>query len=111
MKDDSGLAELFIPCPQGVKPEQIKEVQICPRNGTFYAVYVYKTQSFAADVDFNVALGETALFGGSPSAGDRDCPLGIDPGVSNWLACVSTDGKSFIIDGHKVKSLNQQYIR
>ena len=90
VKDDSGLAELFIPCPYGVKPERIKEVQVLPRNGTFYAVYVYKTQSFTADVDFNIALG-------------------IDPGVSNWLTCVSTDGKSFIIDGRQVKSLNQHY--
>ncbi len=90
MKDDSGLTELFIPCPYGISPEQIKEVQILPRNGWFYAVYVYKTQSFTADVDFNIALG-------------------IDPGLSNWLTCVSTDGKSFIIDGRQVKSLNQRY--
>ncbi len=90
VKDDSGLAELFIPCPHGVKPEQIKEVQILPRNGTFYAVYVYKTLVFTADVDFNIALG-------------------IDPGLTNWLTCVSTDGKSFIVDGRKVKSLNQHY--
>lgn len=90
VKDDSGLTELFIPCPHGVKPEQIKEVQILPRNGTFYAVYVYKTQPFVADVDFNVALG-------------------IDPGLSNWLTCVTSVGKSFIVDGNKVKSLNQRY--
>ena len=90
VKDDSGLTELFIPCLHGVKPDQIKEVQILPRNGQFYAVYVYKTQSFVADVDITKALG-------------------IDPGVSNWLTCVSTDGKSFIIDGRKVKSLNQHY--
>lgn len=90
IKEDSGLTELFIPCPHGLKTEQIKEVLILPRNGTFYAVYVYKTQSFVADVDFNIALG-------------------IDPGLSNWLTCVSTDGKSFIIDGRKIKSLNQQY--
>ncbi len=90
VKDDSGLAELFIPCPYGVRREQIKEVQILPRNGTFYAVYVYKSQSFTADVDFNIVLG-------------------IDHGLSNWLTCVSTDGKSFIIDGRQVKSLNQHY--
>jgi len=35
--------------------------------------------------------------------------LGIDPGLNNWLTCVSTTGKSFIIDGRKVKSQNQWY--
>lgn len=90
VKKELGLAELFIPCPYGVKPFQVKEVQILPRNGVFYAVYVYKVQSFFADVDFSKALG-------------------IDPGLSNWLTCVSTDGKSFIVDGRQVKSLNQRY--
>lgn len=90
VKKELGLAELFIPCPYGVKPFQVKEVQILPRNGVFYAVYVYKVQSFVADVDFSKALG-------------------IDPGLSNWLTCVSTDGKSFIVDGRQVKSLNQRY--
>jgi len=37
--------------------------------------------------------------------------LGIDPGIDNWLTCVSTLGESFIIDGRKVKSLNQNYNR
>ena len=37
--------------------------------------------------------------------------LGIDPGIDNWLTCVSTIGESFIIDGRKVKSLNQNYNR
>lgn len=35
--------------------------------------------------------------------------LGIDPGVNNWLTCVSNLGTSFIIDGRKLKSLNQWY--
>jgi len=90
IKQEWGCAELFIPCPYGIKPEAIKEVQILPRNGEFYAVYVYKAQSFIADVDFSKALG-------------------IDPGLANWLTCVSTEGKSFIVDGRQVKSLNQWY--
>lgn len=35
--------------------------------------------------------------------------LGIDHGRDNWLTCVSSQGKSFIIDGHKIKSINQLY--
>ena len=33
--------------------------------------------------------------------------LGIDQGLNNWLTCVSNIGKSFIVDGRKVKSQNQ----
>ncbi|WP_367267680.1 RNA-guided endonuclease TnpB family protein [Okeania sp. SIO2C9] len=35
--------------------------------------------------------------------------LGIDPGLNNWLTCVSNVGKAFIVDGKKVKSQNQWY--
>ena len=35
--------------------------------------------------------------------------MGIDPGVSNWLTCVSNFGTSFIIDGKHLKSVNQWY--
>ena len=35
--------------------------------------------------------------------------MGIDHGLDNWLTCVSNIGKSFIIDGKKIKSQNQWY--
>ncbi|MDJ0594929.1 MAG: transposase, partial [Pleurocapsa sp. MO_226.B13] len=35
--------------------------------------------------------------------------IGIDPGVSNWITAVSSKGKSFIICGRKIKSINQRY--
>jgi transposase len=35
--------------------------------------------------------------------------LGIDPGINNWLTCLSNARTSFIIDGRHVKSLNQNY--
>lgn len=35
--------------------------------------------------------------------------LSIGHGINNWLTCVSSLGKSFIIDGQKVKSVNQWY--
>ena len=37
--------------------------------------------------------------------------LSIDHGGDNWLTCVSTLGKSFIIDGKKLKAMNQGYSR
>jgi putative transposase len=43
-----------------------------------------------ADVDFSKAIG-------------------IDPGLNNWMTCVSNIGTSFIVDGLHLKSLNQWY--
>ena len=40
---------------------------------------------------------------------DKSRCLGIDPGLNNWLTCVSNVGTSFIVDGLHLKSLNQWY--
>ncbi|MGD1809750.1 transposase [Dapis sp. BLCC M126] len=40
---------------------------------------------------------------------DKDKVLGIDHGVENWLTCLSNVGKSFIINGRHLKSVNQWY--
>jgi len=94
LKDDAkkhlGLTEIWINGCTGVSVQQIAEVRILPRNGELYGEYVYKKEPRAAQVDPTQALG-------------------IDPGLNNWLTCVSTVGTSFIIDGLKVKSLNQYY--
>lgn len=75
-----GIKELFLPCPLGIRPEQIRELTIIPRNGQFYAAYTYKT----------VAPVITEL--------DKSKALGIDHGRDNWLTCVSNIGTSFIVD-------------
>ena len=90
VKDEFGLSELWINGCVGIKVEQIAELRILPRNGCFYAEYVYKAQDFQSDVDPAQALG-------------------IDPGLNNWLTCVSTEGRSFLLDGRKLKSINQWY--
>jgi putative transposase len=75
----------------GIHPDQIAEVRILPRNGELYAEYVYQYEpKLATGLDFSKALG-------------------IDPGLENWLTCVTNDGKSFILDGRKLKSINQRY--
>jgi hypothetical protein len=51
---------------------------------------VYKVQAISADVDLSRALG-------------------IDPGLNNWLTCISNIGTSFIVDGLHLKALNQWY--
>lgn len=84
------LPDLWIPGCAGIHPSQIIEVRILPRNGAFYAEYIYQQSAYQADVDFDHALG-------------------IDPGLNNWLTCISNIGKSFIVDGRQVKSWNQRY--
>jgi lycopene cyclase CruP len=51
---------------------------------------VYKYQSVKTDIDTSRALG-------------------IDPGLNNWLTCVSNAGTSSIVDGLRLKSLHQGY--
>jgi IS605 OrfB family transposase len=69
---------------------QLKEIRILPRNRWFYVEFVYPAQKTTVELDKSHALG-------------------IDPGVTNLLTCVSTRGESFIVDGKKIKSLNQWY--
>ena len=85
-----GIDSFVIPMPSNLKFVDIKELRILPRNGFFYAEFVYKRETVKIDLD-------------------KDKVLGIDPGLNNWLTCVSNIGKSFIVDGRKVKSQNQWY--
>ena len=90
VKEQFGITQLWINGCYGIKPEQIALVRILPRNGCFYAEFVYKAKAYQSDLDPGRVLG-------------------IDPGLNNLLTCVSNIGKSFIVDGRKVKSLNQFY--
>ena len=83
--------EIIIPSGTGFNSEQLSEVRIVPANNKLWAEYVYQVESKQArGLDYSQAIG-------------------IDPGVSNWLTAVSTKGKSFIICGRKIKSINQRY--
>jgi putative transposase len=89
--DAIGAKSIWINGCVGIHPDQIAEVRILPRNGELYAEYVYQYEAkYAVGLDFNQALG-------------------VDPGVGNWLTCVSSLGQSFIVDGKKLKSINQNY--
>jgi len=85
------LDSFTIPMPSNLEFEDIKELRILPRNQCFYSEFVYKQKSVP---EYNL---------------DPNNALAIDPGINNWLSCVSNVGTSFIIDGRKVKSLNQWY--
>ena len=85
-----GIDSITIPMVSNLDFQQIKEVRILPRNNCFYAEFIYQLNQPKICVNYENALG-------------------IDPGLNNWLTCVSTTGKSFIIDGKKIKSQNQWY--
>lgn len=85
------LDAFYLPMPSNLEYEDIVEVRILPRNQCFYAEYVYKMKA-APRYYFS----------------DKRV-LGIDPGINNWLTCVSNIGTSFIVDGRHIKSMNQYY--
>ncbi len=90
VKAGFGIDHFLLPMPANLDYESIKEYRIVPRNNCFYIEFVYQ-QADLEKVEAN------------------DNVLGIDHGLNNWLTCVSNLGRSFIIDGKKVKSQNQWY--
>jgi IS605 OrfB family transposase len=85
-----GIDSFTISMPSNLKFKDIRELRILPRNQCFYAEFVYKLD--VVETHFH-----------------PDNALGIDPGMDNWVTCVSTVATSFIIDGKHVKSLNRWY--
>ncbi|MGF1491655.1 MAG: RNA-guided endonuclease InsQ/TnpB family protein [Microcoleaceae cyanobacterium] len=85
-----GVQYFYLQMLSNLEFKKIKELRILPRNGCFYAEFIYSTEEMQADVDLN------------------NC-LGIDAGVDNWLTCVSNQGDSFIINGRTLKSQNRYY--
>ncbi|NEO18280.1 MAG: IS200/IS605 family element transposase accessory protein TnpB [Moorea sp. SIO4G2] len=85
-----GIDHFLLPMPSNIDFQLIKEYRFVPRNGCFYLEFVYERPS-----------PDPVL--------STDNVLGVDPGLNNWLTCVSNIGKSFIVDGRKVKSQNQWY--
>ena len=85
-----GIDSFYIPIPSNLDFAEIKELRILPRNKCFYFEFVYKKE--VKKVKLN-----------------PDNVLGIDPGLVNWLTCVSNVDTSFIIDGKHLKSMNRWY--
>ncbi|OZH53437.1 transposase [Hydrocoleum sp. CS-953] len=86
-----GIDHFLLQMPSNLDFKQIKEYRFVPRNNCFYLEFAYE---------------QPQTDKGQPIAGNV---LGIDPGLNNWLTCVSNVGKAFIVDGRKVKSQNQWY--
>ena len=82
--------KIQIKVPKVLENKKIKEIQIIPKfNARFFEIqYTYEIQEENLNLNTNNALA-------------------IDLGVNNLCTCVTNTGKSFIVDGRKLKSINQ----
>ena len=81
-----------ITIPPILLDKKVKEIRIIPKaNARFFEIqYTYEAECVQRNLNTNNALA-------------------IDLGVNNLVTAVSNSGKSFIIDGKKLKSINQWY--
>ena len=87
--------KVMIGIPEYIRDKKIHQIHIVPKhNGKFFEV-VYM---FDDEEPEQVKLDSSKF-------------LGIDLGVNNLASCVTNEGESFIIDGKKLKSINQWYNR
>lgn len=83
-----------ITIPPLLLDKKIKQIKIIPRyNARFFEIqYTYEVKETQRELNTNKALA-------------------IDLGVNNLCTCVTNDGRSFIIDGKKLKSINQGFCK
>lgn len=88
-----GFERIHIKIPPYLQDKKIRQIHIIPKhNGKYFeAVYMFDDKDRA----------KPAL--------DSEKALSIDFGVNNLATCVTNTGESFIIDGKKLKSINQWY--
>ena len=78
--------------PSILTDKHIKEIRIIPKSGArFFEIhYTYEAECTQRNLNQNNALA-------------------LDLGINNLVTAVSNNGKSFIIDGRKLKSINQWF--
>lgn len=86
------FGEVEINFPERLDPSKIKEVSIHPK---------YDARFF--EVEY-IALCEVESVDTV-----KDSSLAIDFGLNNLATCVDTNGASFLVDGRKLKSINQWF--
>ena len=81
-----------IKIPPILADKRIKEIRIIPKLGArfFEIQYTYEAECIQRNLNKNNALA-------------------LDLGVNNLVTAVSSEGRSFIIDGRKLKSVNQWF--
>ena len=81
-----------ITIPPILLDKKIKEIRIIPKaNARFFEIqYIYESECIQRNLNQNNTLA-------------------LDLGVNNLVTAVSSEGRSFIIDGRKLKSINQWF--
>ena len=81
-----------ITIPPVLLGKTVKEIRIIPKsNARFFEIqYIYKAEIIQRNLNKNNALA-------------------LDLGINNLVTAVSSTGKSFIIDGRRLKSINQWF--
>ncbi|EGJ34599.1 MULTISPECIES: IS200/IS605 family accessory protein TnpB-related protein [Moorena] len=90
------LCEITLEPPEFIDPDWVKEVTIRPYLGQLWLDWVIDDGRQSYEHNPNLDYSQAWSF---------------DHGGDNWLTGVSTQGKSLIIDGRKLKSMNQGYAR
>ena len=90
---DIEIKDIYFNIPKKIYNKKIHQLRIIPnKNGNYFKI------EFSYSYELN-----------NKYKGIEDRILGIDLGISNLAACVTNYGKSFIIDGKYLKSINVLY--
>jgi IS605 OrfB family transposase len=78
--------------PERLREKRIKEIRIYPKYNAclFDVTYIYESDDIPAQVNLEHMMG-------------------IDLGMDNLAACITTKQTSFVIDGKRLKSVNQWF--
>ena len=81
-----------ITIPPILLDKKVKEIRIIPKaNARFFEIqYIYEAENIQRNLNQNNVLA-------------------LDLGINNLVTAVSNEGKSFIVDGKRLKSINQWY--
>lgn len=90
------LTQIKLHLPEFIDSDWVKEVTVRPSLGLFVVDWVIDDGKEPIKVNPNLDYTQAWSF---------------DHGGTNWLTGVSTRGKSLIIDGRKLKAMNQGYCR
>ena len=91
-KYDSEHSKVMIKVPPILEDKKVKFIKIIPRE---------KAKSFEIQYTYEVAEIQSEL--------NKEKALAIDFGIDNLMTCATNGGESFIIDGRRLKSVNQWY--
>ena len=85
--------KIKIPVPNYIRDKHIRQIHIIPRlNGRYFeSVFLFDDE-----------MQDARTLDGTKA-------LGIDLGINNFATCATSEGDSFIIDGRRIKSINQWY--